>query len=41
MATDHQVTEHEPADAERGLGVIVTAAIVIATLVTVAWLATR
>ena len=41
MTTDHQVTEHEPTGTESGLGMIVTALIVLATLATVALLVAR
>jgi hypothetical protein len=41
MTTDHQITEHQPTDTESGLGMIVTALIVLATLATVVLLVTR
>ena len=41
MTTDHQVTEESGPETEPQLGVIITALIVIATLVTVAVLVTR
>jgi len=41
MATDHQVTEHEPTSTESGLGMIVTALIVLATFATVVLLVAR
>jgi hypothetical protein len=41
MTTDHQVTEHQPTNAESGLGMIVTALIVLATFATVVLLVAR
>jgi hypothetical protein len=41
MTTDHQVTEHQPTNAENGLGMIVTALIVLATFATVVLLVAR
>ena len=41
MTTDHQVTEHQPTNTESGLGMIVTALIVLATFATVVLLVTR
>jgi hypothetical protein len=41
MTTDHQVTEHQPTSSESGLGMIVTALIVLATFATVVLLVAR
>ncbi len=41
MTTDHQVTEDNPPQEDRAWGLIATAVIVVATLLIVAWLATR
>jgi hypothetical protein len=41
MTKDHQLTEQDPPQDDRALGMIVTALIVIATLITVVWLVTR
>lgn len=41
MTTDHQVTEHQPTGTESGLGMIVTALIVLATFATIVLLVTR